>query len=193
MADSQEEFIRGSIEESIRTKTDLANEEGIALIARATTLVRSALAKGNKVLFCGNGGSAADCQHLASELVGRFGRKGKGLPAIALSADTSVLTALANDTGYENVFSRQLQALGSAGDVLVAISTSGRSSNVLRAAEVARDLGLKVIGITGKDGDPLTRLSDVGIQIPSQNPSRIQESQLTVGHIICDFVEREIS
>lgn len=193
MEASREEFIRDSMNESIRTKADLANEEGIALISRAAALVQTALARGNKVLFCGNGGSAADCQHLASELVGRLGRKGKGLPAIALTADTSVLTALANDTGYENVFSRQAEALGSAGDVLVAISTSGRSSNILRAAESARALGMKVIGITGQEGHPLTKLSDVGIEVPSSNPSRIQESQLMVGHIICDFVERETS
>lgn len=113
------------------------------------------------------------------------------MPAIALTADTSVLTALANDTGYENIFAGQVEAIGRSGDVLVAISTSGRSPNVLKAAETARALKMKVIGLTGLNGDPLIEVADIGIRVPSENTSRIQESQVTIGHIICDIAERE--
>lgn len=191
MRDSKEDFIRGSLAESARVKGELGKGEGLALIAKAAEIVREALTNGKKILLCGNGGSAADCQHLASELIGRFGREGRGLPAIALTADTSVLTSLANDAGYENVFSHQIEAMGRSGDVLVAISTSGRSANILRAAEMAKALGMKVIGLTGQDGDSLIDLADLGIRVPSEDTSRIQESHITIGHIVCQLADRE--
>lgn len=163
-----------------------------AEIARVAGLVAHALAVGGKVLLCGNGGSAADAQHIAGELVGRFLRERRPLPALALNANTSVLTALGNDYGFEEVFARQVAALGRPGDVLVAISTSGNSSNVLRAAAVAREMGLKVIGLTGAGGGKLRELCDLCLCVPSTSTPRIQEMHILIGHIICQLVEESL-
>ncbi len=183
---------RTQLAESARLKLWLA--ENLAdRLAIAARLVAEALRRGNKVMFCGNGGSAADSQHLAAELVGRYRRNRPGLAALALTVDTSALTAIGNDFGFEEVFSRQVEALGQPGDVLVAISTSGRSPNVLRAVEAARALGLKTVGLVGRDGGQLAGLVDLALVVPSEDTARIQECHITLGHILCDLVEGELA
>jgi phosphoheptose isomerase len=164
-----------------------------AAAARAAELIAAAFRAGNKLLLCGNGGSAADCQHMAAEFMSRLRRDfdRPALPAVALTTDTSFLTAFANDCGYEGVFARQIEALGRRGDVLVAISTSGGSRNVLLAAEKARTLGLGVVALIGRQG-PLAAQADVTISIPSSDTQHIQEAHLAVEHVICDLVEREL-
>jgi phosphoheptose isomerase len=163
------------------------------LIIAAADVIADAFAAGGKVLLCGNGGSAADCQHMAAELVGelRRGSARRPLPALSLATDTSFLTAFANDHGFEYVFERQVQALGRAGDVLVAISTSGNSANVIRAAEAARALGMLTVGLTGSNGR-LAAAVDVAISIPSADTQHIQEAHLAVEHLICDLVEQRL-
>lgn len=154
----------------------------------AQTLV-STLTAGGKILIAGNGGSAADAQHLAGEFVSRFHHDRPGLAAFALTTDTSVLTAIGNDYGYEHLFARQVQAVGAAGDVFWGISTSGRSPNVLRAMEEARRKGLYVAGFTGGRGGPMTELTDLCIEVPSTETPKIQEAHMLLGHIICGLVE----
>lgn len=171
-------------EELVRAADALVGE-----VARAAQLVASALRRGRKVLLCGNGGSAADAQHIAAELVGRFRRERRGLPAVALTADTSVVTALGNDYGFEEVFARQVDAAGQQGDVLVALSTSGNSRNVLRACEMARTKGLRVIGLTGADGGQLKSLCDICLCVSSRDTARVQEVHILLAHIICELVE----
>ena len=152
----------------------------------------TALKAGNKVLFFGNGGSAADAQHLAAELVVRYRINRRALPSIALTTDTSILTAIGNDYGYEKLFSRQIQALGRPGDVFVGYSTSGKSPNVLRAFEEARRIGLVCVGMTGNRGGPMHELCDHVLAVPSESTPKIQEGHLVLGHIICGLVEAEI-
>ena len=176
------------LRESGELKKRLADEQAEA-IGRATQAIVTALAGGGKVMLFGNGGSAADAQHIAAEFVGRFARERTPLPALALTTDTSVLTALSNDYGFEHVFARQVQALGRPGDVAVAISTSGRSPNVLAGVQVAREIGLTTIGLTGGDGGELARLVDIPIVVPSTDTARIQECHITIGHIFCEAVE----
>ena len=158
-------------------------------IAAAASIIVEAYRSGRKVLLCGNGGSAADAQHIAGELVAKLGRERPALAAIALTVNTSLLTAIANDDGHERVFARQVEAFGQRGDVLVAISTSGNSPNVNQAARVAQERGLRVVALTGKGGGELTGLADVSIVVPSDNTQRIQEGHISVGHILCDLVE----
>ena len=153
--------------------------------------VQTALSKGNKVLFCGNGGSAADSQHLAAEFVGRFQKERKGLPAIALTVDTSILTAVANDYGYDTVFARQVQALGDPGDVLVGISTSGNSKNVLLAVEEAKAKGITCIGMTAEGGGKMADACDICLAVPSEVTARVQEMHILMGHILCELVDHE--
>ena len=148
-----------------------------------------ALQNGNKLLFCGNGGSAADSQHLAAEFVGRFQIERGGLPAIALTTDTSVLTAVSNDYGYTKVFSRQVEALGQKGDVLFALSTSGESPNVLMAVEKAKEKGIVTIGLTGRTGGSIADACDMHINVPQQKSARIQEMHIMIGHIICELLD----
>lgn len=148
-----------------------------------------ALSAGRKILLCGNGGSAADAQHIAAELVGRYEQHRRAYPAIALTTDTSALTAVSNDYGYEELFARQIRALASAGDVLVAISTSGQSPNVLRAAQSARELGCTTIALTGVGGEPLRSVCDLAVVVPSKRTSRIQEAHITIGHLWCEMVD----
>lgn len=162
------------------------------IVDRATSVVLNCLLEGNKVLVCGNGGSAADAQHFAAELVGKMSRQRKALSAISLTADSSVVTALANDYGYDNVFARQIEALGMQGDVLVIISTSGRSSNVLKALEVAQRQGLHTIALVGEDGDPSLDNCDVCIHVPSGNSQRVQEIHTAILHTICDQIEARL-
>lgn len=152
---------------------------------------KTALAAGNKVLFCGNGGSAADAQHLAAELIGRFQKERRSLASVALTTDTSILTAVANDYGYDEVFARQVEGLGRAGDVLIGISTSGNSANVVKAALKARDTGMHTIAFTGEGGGKLKEICDITFAVPSKVTARIQEMHILVGHIICELVEEE--
>jgi D-sedoheptulose 7-phosphate isomerase len=158
-------------------------------IEQAGELICQTLTAGNKVLLCGNGGSAADAQHIAAELVGRYELNRRAWPAIALTTDTSALTALSNDFGYEEVFARQVQAHAQQGDLLIAISTSGKSPNVNRAAEKARELGCSTIALTGADGVPLSTICDCSLVVPSQRTSRVQEAHITIGHIWCEMVD----
>lgn len=152
---------------------------------------KEALKAGNKVLFCGNGGSAADAQHLAAELIGRFQKERRSLASIALTTDTSILTAVANDYGYDEVFARQVEGLGRYGDVLIGISTSGNSANVVKAALKARDTGMHTIAFTGEGGGKLKDICDITFAVPSKVTARIQEMHIMVGHIICELVEEE--
>ena len=152
-------------------------------------MVVETLQAGGKVLLMGNGGSAADAQHIAAELVGRFERERRGLPALALTTDTSILTAIGNDFHFDQVFSRQIEALARPGDLVIGLSTSGNSPNVLEAVRVAKERGIKTIALAGKDGGKLSRQADIAIVVPSQNTARIQEVHITVGHIICAAVD----
>ena len=167
------------------------NSEILAQIERIAVEVKKALAKGNKVMFCGNGGSAADSQHLAAEFVGRFQKERKGLPALALTVDTSILTAVGNDYGYDKVFVRQVEALARPGDVLVGISTSGNSGNVVAAVELAKELGVYCVGMTAAGGGKLKALCDECIAVPSQVTARAQEMHILIGHILCELVDGE--
>jgi D-sedoheptulose 7-phosphate isomerase len=162
-----------------------------ALLAAAERVSAQLLA-GHKIFLCGNGGSAADAQHFAAELTGRFVCERRALPALALTTDTSALTAIGNDYGYERVFERQLEAFARPGDVLIALSTSGRSENVLRAARRARALGCQVIGLTGGDGGALLPLCDVALCVPSRDSARIQEMHGLFGHVICQLAESAV-
>jgi D-sedoheptulose 7-phosphate isomerase len=178
--------------ESGRVKEAFLAEQADGL-ARAIDVVATALASDHKVLLFGNGGSAADAQHIAAELVGRFLGERKALPAIALTTDTSALTAIANDYGYEEVFARQVQALGRSGDVAIAISTSGKSPNVLRAVDTARATGMTTIGLTGGDGGALAGRVDVSLCVSASTLSfRIQETHILIGHVICELVDRRL-
>jgi len=161
-------------------------------IERAGAIISKAIAEGHKILFCGNGGSAADAQHLAAEFVGRFQKERKALPATALTVDTSILTAIANDYGYETIFKRQVEALGQAGDVLVGISTSGNSANVLSAMYAAREYGLMVIGMTGMGGGKMAEICNVCLAVPSEVTARTQEMHIMIGHILCELAEADI-
>jgi D-sedoheptulose 7-phosphate isomerase len=162
-----------------------------AALPVAAAAIAAALRAGRKVLACGNGGSAADAQHVAAELVGRFAGERRAWPALALTTDTSVLTAVANDYGFDRVFARQVEAHGQAGDVLIAISTSGASPNVLRAVETARARGMVTIGLTGRDGGELGRMVDVHLHVPSPSTPRVQEAHATLLHVLCELIERE--
>lgn len=158
-------------------------------ISDAAQLCKDALSAGRKILLCGNGGSAADCQHIAAELVGRFEVERDALAAIALTTDTSALTAIGNDYGYEQVFSRQVAGLGQEGDVLIGFSTSGGSKNVVAAFEIAAKKGVKCIAMTGAKRGPLADMSDVWVACPSTRTANIQEGHITIGHLICALIE----
>ena len=183
------EFLSNSLQEHLVTIQKVIDSK-LADIERSGQLICEALSSGKKVLLCGNGGSAADAQHIAAELVGCYEKQRRSWPAIALTTDTSALTAVSNDLGYEQVFARQILGLAQPGDVLVAISTSGKSKNVLRAVEQAREIGCKTIGLTGATADPLSSLCDVVVAVPSTRTSRIQEVHITVGHLWCEMVDQ---
>ena len=189
----REKFIKDSLRESAATKERIAEQLAGDISKAIDLLIRSLTAK-KKVLLCGNGGSAADAQHLATEFVIRLSPniQRPGLPAIALTTDTSTLTAGANDLGYDAVFARSVQALGAAGDVLIGITTSGNSESVNRAFQTARDMGIVTIGFLGKDGGKAKDLVDLPIIVPSNDTQRIQEGHITIGHIIFQQVEQEM-
>ncbi|HEX8109736.1 MAG TPA: SIS domain-containing protein [Kofleriaceae bacterium] len=184
-APSLERLVRATLLDGARVRIDL----DAAAIVYACELMRGAVLAGKKVLLCGNGGSAADAQHIAAELVGRFVIERRPLAAIALTTDTSALTAIANDYGFEHVFSRQVEALGAEGDVLIAITTSGTSNNVLAAVAAARARGMKVIGLTGGKGAAFAAACDAGVAVPSTVVARIQECHITIGHLLCEAVD----
>ena len=185
------EIVIRELKDSANIKRMMANNLS-GVIAEAAQIIINAYKAGKKLLLIGNGGSAADAQHIAAELSGRFKLERKGLPAIALTTNTSTLTALANDYGYENVFSRQVEALANDKDVLIALTTSGASPNILKAVKTARAKNVAVIALTGKNGDKLEGRADLTILVPSDNTPRIQEAHITIGHIICQLVEREL-
>lgn len=180
--------IEAQLRESIKVKEDLLSSQTDVIVEMAEMLI-DCLKSGGKILLCGNGGSAADAQHIAGELVGRFARERKALSAIALSTDTSIITAVANDYGFEKVFSRQVEALAKEGDVLIGISTSGSAANVLNAIDAARKIGCRIIAFTGAAGGKMKSSVDLCLAVPASKPWRIQEAHITVGHILCDLVE----
>lgn len=185
--------IRDVIKESISVKENILNDDIlIANVEKAVRIIVDCYRNGGKVLFCGNGGSAADAQHLAAELSGRFYYDRPALEAEALHVNTSYLTAVGNDYGFDLVFSRILTASGKKGDVLVGLSTSGNSANVIEAQKVAREKGMSVISFTGKGGGKMKDLTDVLLNVPSELTPRIQECHITIGHIICQMVEEEL-
>lgn len=186
------EFLREQIEESCSVKRGFSAE----LLGKIWSLAEraaSAYQSGNKVLLMGNGGSAADAQHIAAELVGRFRLQRRALPAIALTTDSSILTAVSNDFGFEESFARQVQALAAANDVVIAISTSGRSHNILRGVESARKAKCYTAALTGQTGGDLARQVDLLVAVPSESTQRIQEAHSLIGHMFCDLVERKLA
>lgn len=185
------EKIKNIIQASIDVKTKILNDDKILqTVNDSINVIVSAFEKGNKVLFCGNGGSASDAQHLAAEFSGRFYTDRDALPAEALHCNTSYLTAVANDYSYDVIYSRILKGIGNPGDVLIGLSTSGNSKNIVKAFEMARNKKMTTIGFTGSTGGKLKNLSDFLINIPSDDTPRIQECHITIGHIICQFVEQ---
>ena len=189
---SMEARIREVFAESIRVK-QAALEQNLVAIQRAAEEMIQALRAGRKLFFFGNGGSAADSQHLAAEFIGRFQQERRSLPAIALTTDTSALTALGNDYSFDIVFARQLAGLGQRGDVAVGLSTSGNSRNVLAAFEQARSMGIVTVAFTGGDGGKLAPLADVAIIVPSKVTARVQESHICAAHAICELVENALA
>ena len=179
--------LRESAELKIRCAEALSGD-----IERAGELLVQCFRAGGKVMLCGNGGSAADCQHIAAEFVNKYVMQRPALPAIALTTDTSNLTSIGNDASYDDVFSRQIEALGRKGDVLIGITTSGRSPNVLRAFDAAKNTGVISIGLLGRDGGPAAKACDLAIIVPDRTTSRIQEVHITVGHILCGIVDAEM-
>jgi D-sedoheptulose 7-phosphate isomerase len=181
------------IGESIATKQRiLENKELVQRIDEFKSMIIAAYRKGAKVLFCGNGGSAADAQHIAAELSGRFYLDRKPLYAEALHSNSSFATSVSNDYGFENIFSRAVEAFAHKGDVLVGISTSGNSANVIKACEKAREMGVSIVAMTGNDGGKMAQLSDLLINVPSTDTPRIQEAHIMIGHIVCELVEKEL-
>ena len=162
-------------------------------LAKASQIAVETLKKGNKVLLCGNGGSAADAQHIAAELTGRYKSERRGLPGIALTTDTSALTAIGNDYGYDRVFDRQVEALANTGDLLIGISTSGNSANILSALSLAKEIGCHTIGFSGRDGGKMNEVCDVNLVVPSNNTPRIQEIHILLGHTLCQIIDNELS
>ncbi|MGA9116892.1 MAG: D-sedoheptulose 7-phosphate isomerase [Bacteroidota bacterium] len=189
----REAFIQKELTAGAALKERISVECTGAIIGALDLILRS-LGGGGKILLCGNGGSAADAQHIAAEFVVRLNPavRRPGIPAIALTTDSSMLTAAANDLGYENVFARAVEALGRPGDALIAISTSGRSPSIHRALEAARARSVGTIGLLGRDGGSCAGLADIAIVVPSDDTQRIQEAHITIGHILCALVEREL-
>ena len=188
-----EGLVADRIRESAAVKQALLrNEEFLTLVAEVAQAIVESLRKNGTVFFFGNGGSAADAQHLAAELAGRYLRERQGLAGLALTTNTSCLTAIANDYGYDYVFARQLEAMGSAGDIAIGISTSGNSASVLRATEAARQKGMITVGMTGEGGGKLKSLVDHCLSVTADHTARIQEAHILIGHILCEIVEEEM-
>ncbi|HEV3278621.1 MAG TPA: D-sedoheptulose 7-phosphate isomerase [Terriglobia bacterium] len=187
------DFVRIQVEESMAVKRALLEDASLLqALEQAARAVVLSLRSGGKVLLFGNGGSAADAQHIAAELAGRYKLERRGLAAIALTANTSALTAISNDYSFEHVYARQVEALGAPGDVAIGISTSGNSQSVVRGVQAARAKGLVTVAMTGHSGGRLKPEVDLCLQMPSEETPRIQETHILIGHILCDFVEQEI-
>lgn len=182
------EQIISKLRESAELKLRFA-KESIKEIAEATKIIHKSLKSGGKILIFGNGGSAADAQHIAAEFVNRYQKERKALPAIALTTDSSILTSIGNDSSFDNIFLRQIEALGKKGDVAWGISTTAKSQNILKALEFAKSEGLKTIGFTGGDAGKINKIVDCCIKVPSTSTPRVQELHITVAHIICELVE----
>jgi D-sedoheptulose 7-phosphate isomerase len=186
-------FIHSQIEESLKIKQLILDDEKFqSLIEKAASICSEALRSNNKVFFAGNGGSAADSQHLAGELVNRFGFERPGLAAIALTTDTSIITSISNDYGFDMLFSRQIQALGKKGDIFIALSTSGNSTNIINGLKESKKIGIKTIGLTGRTGGKMGSLCDINLKVPSDQTPRIQEAHILIGHIICSIIENSM-
>lgn len=187
------DIIRKQIEDSLKVKKMVLDDmEAVKSIEEAASHCIKALKKGNKIIIAGNGGSAADAQHIAGELVNRFGFERPGLAAIAITTDTSVITSISNDYGFLKVFSRQIEAIGKKGDVFISLSTSGTSGNILEAIKESKSKGIFNIGFTGKSGGKMSKLCDLIIKVPSSDTPRIQEVHILIGHIICSLIENGI-
>jgi D-sedoheptulose 7-phosphate isomerase len=189
---AQRALVIETLATTARLHAALAEGPAVEAITRAGRLLVDVLAAGGQVLAFGNGGSAADAQHFVAELVGRFERERRGFPAVALTTDPSIVTAVANDFGFGEVFARQVEALGRAGDLAVGITTSGNSPNVVRGLEAARGRGLRTIALTGNDGGAAGRLAEVHVNVPEALTPRVQEAHMTVLHLLCAFVDREV-
>ncbi len=188
-----EKFIANQVKKSYEIKQAIYNDKKLMnLIKEVALVVTKAYKKGNKTLIAGNGGSAADAQHIAGEFVSRFYFDREGLPSIALTTDTSILTAIGNDYGYEKLFARQVQANGRKGDIFIGISTSGNSKNIIEALKECKNKGIITVGLTGESGGVMKELCNYCICVPSDETPRIQESHILIGHIICSVVEEEI-
>ncbi len=191
MSSTNEQRVRQLFEDNLATHQD-SRDRMAESIARAGALLAQALSDGRRVLSCGNGGSAADAQHFAAELIGRFEKEREALPAVALSTDTSALTAIGNDYGFDRVFSRQVEGLGQEGDILLAISTSGNSPNVVQAIEAAQSRKMRVIALTGRDGGAMhgqMSENDIELRVPSDSTARIQEVHILILHCLCDLTD----
>ncbi|RKX54023.1 MAG: D-sedoheptulose 7-phosphate isomerase [Thermotoga sp.] len=191
--DSTVDRITSEIEESVNVKVSMMKDKKlIETVSKIIDEIVSALKRGRKILLCGNGGSAADAQHFAAELVGKFRKIRKALSAVSLTVNTSILTSIGNDFSFDDVFKRQVEAIGKKGDILIAISTSGNSKNVIEAVEQAKKMGIFTIGFTGKDGGKLAEICDIVVKVPSSSTPRIQEMHITLFHAICGIVEEII-
>lgn len=186
-------YIKDQIKKSYETKQKIYENEELINKIEDVSLRCVALYRGsNKTILAGNGGSAADAQHIAAELVGRYGFDRPSIPSLALTTDTSNLTAIGNDYGYDQVFSRQLEGMGQEGDIFIGISTSGNSVNIINAFTSAKKKGITTVALTGRDGGEMAKIADVALVVPSDSTPRIQESHILIGHIICDIIEKEI-
>jgi len=180
--------IKNEFQSHLETINNVINNMELDLEV-ASTIIVNALQNGNKILLCGNGGSAADAQHIAAELTGRYKTERRGLPGIALTTDTSALTAIGNDYGYDRIFDRQVESLACDGDVVIGISTSGNSANVINALNVAKEMGCQTIGFSGRDGGAMNKVCDINLIVPSDNTPRIQEIHILLGHTICQIID----
>lgn len=188
--------MRGFIENEFKIHLDIVNStltSTLDSIILASNIIINTLNRGNKIMICGNGGSASDSQHFAAELVGRYKKNRLAIPCIALTTDTSILTAVGNDFGFEYIFSRQVEALGLVGDLLIAISTSGTSKNIINAINSAKNKNCKILGLSGNGGGAMNDICDINIAIPSKDTPRIQEMHLLIEHTLCDIIERSMS
>lgn len=188
-----ERYIRAQIADSAATKQAILENQGLidVIMTVAKTCV-DVYRNGKKTMLAGNGGSAADAQHIAAELVGRYGFDRPSIPSLALTTDTSSLTAIGNDYGYDKVFSRQLEGMAQEGDLFIGISTSGNSQNIINAFESAKDRGVTTVALVGREGGKMAAMADYAIIIPSNTTARIQESHILIGHILCDIIEKEL-
>ena len=186
-------YIKNQIKKSYETKQNIYNDnELLNKIEQVAEMCVSLYRGSNKTILAGNGGSAADAQHIAAELVGRYGFDRPSIPSLALTTDTSNLTAIGNDYGYDKVFSRQLEGMGQDGDIFIGISTSGNSANIINAFKSAKEKNIATVALVGKDGGEMAKLADISLVVPSDSTPRIQESHILIGHILCDIIEKEI-